>query len=1063
MTKYRCIQLLTLVALLTLVLVRPNPGHAQGVSAATASILGTVSDPAGGVVPGVSITVTNTDTGISQQVTTDKSGRYAVHFLPPGPYSLSASVSAFKTETRSGIVLTVGQQAVIDLTLQVGERKEVVNVTGAAPLVNTTASETSYLVSDTTIRDLPLNGRDFVQLALLQPGVSSIASISGNSEVTTGGTAGNTNGGKFSVNGQPSKAVTYLIDGSDVSDPFGLIPTLGGVSGAALGVEAIKEFRIITNDYTAAYGRHAGGVVEAITRSGTNDLHGGAFDFLRNSAVDAKNFFDDPTRRIPEFRRNQFGFNLGGPIVRDRTFIFGDYEGLRELLGVTQTFASPDSGARSGNLGRNGMVTVDPRIRPFLALYPLPNGLDFGDGTGIVKTSSPQPINEDYFLIRVDHQLGSNDRLFARYLFDDGRSTNPLESTVVPGFPGKVNNRNQFFAIGEQKSFSPTIVNAFQFSYSRQKALGLPIETTPGVETSLIPGQPLGQVVTFGLPTIGNVFTIPIGEFNNILQYSDNLSMSRGKHFLKFGADIRRVQNNGPFALAFLGEYQFADLAHFLQAAPSIFLGAVPGNANSDRGYRLTDWGFYVQDDFSVAPRFTVNLGLRYEGSSDPSEATGRIANVIHPLTDTAPTAGKLLSSPKHLFAPRIGFAWSPDQKTAIRAGYGIFYSFLSINEYSDTRFLPPFYQILLSVAPTFLNPTSGAFVIPSFGITVPTQFDYQQPNAQEFNATVQREISSNFSVQAAYVGGRGYHLLRSGNLNTPVPQIVNGRVFFPTGAPRRNPNFGAILFISSDAQSEYNSLQLSAQKRFSRGLQFQASYTWSRSIDDASGPFLSDFITQSGPVQNYFCRTCDRGLSAWDTPHNFVFNWIYELPFGPNKPFLSGVTGGATKLVGGWSIGGIVALHSGLPFTPVLGFNNSNDGSIFLADRPDVVGPCRILGNPSRWFDPSCFAPPPAGTYGNAGRDILKGPDFKNVDFVLSKETSITEKARIQFRAEFFNLFNHPNFAPPINSTGFNGLGGNGEIIFNAGSSTPLPTAGQIFSTANTSRQIQFGLKFLF
>ena len=1045
------------------VLLAPGLAYGQGASASTAAIMGTVTDPSGGVVPGASVTATNTDTQIAQTGTTDKDGRYAIRFLPPGPYTLNAEAKNFKTQALSGIVLTVGQQAVINISLQVGQRVEVVKVSGEAPLLDTVSSQTSYLVSAETMRDLPLNGRDFLQLATLQPGVANISGISGNSEVTTGGTAGNTNGGKFSVNGLPSKAVTYLIDGSDVSDPFGLIPTLGGVSGAALGVEGIKEFRIITNNYSAEYGRHAGGVVEAITQSGTNSVHGSVFDFLRNSALDAKNFFDDPTKHIPGFRRNQFGGDVGAPIIRDKTFFFADYEGVRELLGVTQDFVSPDAAARMGNLPR-GPVMVDPRIVPFLALYPLPNGVDLGDGTGIVKTSSPQPINEDYFLIRVDHQLSKRDHFFVRYLFDDGRSLNPLESTVVPGFAGNVKDRNQYATLSEQHSFGAPLVNSFQFSYVRQKALGLPSPPTPGVESSLIPGQPLGQIVTFGLPTIGNVFTIPIGEVNNILQFSDNLAWSRGKHFFKFGADVRRIQNNGPFSLGFLGEYQFADLAHFLQAEPTIFLGASPANADSDRGYRLTDWGLYVQDNFALTPRLTLNLGLRYEGSSDPAEAHGRIANIIHPLTDTTTTPGKLLSSPKNLFSPRVGLAWSPDQNTAIRAGFGIFYSFLNINEYSDTRFLTPFYELILSVFPPFLNPLSGPIVIPGFGINVPTQFKYQQPTVDEFNLTAERALGSNLSIQAAYVGSRGYHLLRSGNFNTPVPsRLPDGRIFFPPGAPRINPAFGAILYISSDAQSEYNALQLSVRKRTSAGLQFQASYTYSRSIDDSSGPFLSDFVTQSGPVQNDACRLCDRALSAWDMRHNFVFNTIYELPFGPGKRYGSGASGAQGKLIGGWSLGGIISYHSGLPFTPVMGFNNSNDGSIFLADRPDVVTPCRIIGDPSRWFDPSCFAVPPAGTYGNAGRNILIGPDLKDFDFFVSKATAITEVVRIQFRAEFFNLFNHPNFAPPINSTGFNGLGGNGDIIFNAGSATPLASAGQIFSTATTSRQIQFGLKLIF
>ncbi len=1045
---------------------QPSATYAQGGSAAAASILGTVTDPSGGVIPGVEITVTNTDTGISQTVTTGKDGRYEVHFLAPGPYSLTATVTGFKTQTRSGIVLTVGQRAVIDLALQVGERVEVVKVTAGAPLVEKTTAEISYLASDTTMRDLPLNGRDFLQLALLQPGVSNIGGISGDSQVTTG-PSGNTNGGKFAVNGLPSKQVTYLIDGQDVSDPHGLIPTLGGITGAALGIEAIKEFRIITADYNAAYGRKAGGAVEAVTRSGTNEFHGGALIFHRDDALDAKNFFDDSTRPIPEFRKNQFGGWIGGPIKKERTFFFGDYEGLRELLGVTQSFVSPNQAARQGILP-GSTVVVDPRIRPFLNLYPLPNdpaNLDLGDGTGLVKTSASQPIDEDYFVVRLDHQLGKHDALFARYVFDDGRSLNPLESTVVPGFPGKIESRNQLLTISEQKSFAPTIVNEFQFSFARQKAIALPTETTPGLETSLIPGQPLGQVVTFGLPILGNVFLLPIGQFNNIFQYTDNLSVSKGKHFIKLGADVRRIQNNGPFALGFLGQYQFLSLKDFLQANPFLFIGAVPGNADSVRGYRITDWGFYVQDDFKVTPSFTLNLGLRYEGSSDPSEANGRIANIIHPLTDTASTAGKLLDSPKDLFGPRIGLAWSPDQKTAVRAAFGIFYSFLNINEYGDTRFLSPFYELALSIFPPFQDPLAGPIVIRPFGVTVPTEFNYHQPTVQHFNLTLQRELSSNFSVQVAYVGTRGYHLLRSGHSNTLVPQILpDGSKFFPPNAPPRNPNFGSVLLISADAQSFYHSFQLSVQKRMSKGLQFQASYTLSKSIDDSSGPFLSDFITQAGPVQDYFCRKCDRALSAWDARHNFVFNGTYELPFGPGKLLLSGASGALGKLAGGWSIGGIASFRSGLPFTPILSFNNSNDGTtLFISDRPDVVGPCKILGDPAKWFDPSCFAVPQPGKYGNAGRNILRGPDFKNVDLVIAKETPITERARIQFRAEFFNLANHPNFAPPINSTGFNGRGGNGEIIFNAGSATPVGSAGRIFTTVTTSRQIQFGLKFLF
>ncbi len=1031
---------------LVLLLVPHLSAYGQGVSASAASISGTISDPSGGAVPNAVVAVTNKDTGSTTNSKADPDGHYEFHYLAPGPYSLSATALGFKTKTLSNISLIVGQQATLDVHMEIGTQSETVDVTDEAPIVNSTASALSYFVSETKIRDLPLNGRDFVQLAELQPGVNSIGGISGDSQVTTGSN-GNTNGGKFSINGLPSKSSVYLIDGSDVSDPFGLVPTLGGVTGAALGVDAIKEFRVISANYRAEYGRKAGGVIEAITRNGTNEFHGSLFEFHRNSALDAKNYFDDPSSPIPNFIRNQFGGAIVGPIRKDETFFFFNYEGLRERLGVTQKFVTPNAEARNGflpdpsNPGSLINVGVDPRIEPFLNLFPLPNGADLGDGTGVVATSAVQPITEDFAVLRVDHKLRNSDHLFGRYLFDDGRSTNPFESTTVPGFPGRIADRNQFFTVSEQHVISPAIVNEAQFS------------TTPGLGTSLVPGLPTGQIVTSGLPLLGNAFILPIGEINNTFQFTDSASIQKRSHFIKFGADIRRVQNNGPFALGLLGQYQFPNLASFLEAKPTVYLGAVPGNADSNRSYRYTDWGFYVQDDYRLKSNLTLNLGLRYEGSSDPTEAHGRIANVLNPFSDTQPTQGKLLNSPKNLFGPRLGVAWSPRNNLSVRAGYGIFYSFLEINEYSDTRFLSPFYELALSINPPFLNPLSGSIVIEPLGETIPTQYNYKQPTVQHYNLSIQRQLGANTAVQIAYVGSHGTHLLRSGNANTVEPETLpDGRTHFPPGAPRINPAFGPILYLVTDANSSYNSLQLSFEQRATKGLTFQGSYTYSHSIDDASGGFLSDFATQSGPVQNFACLQCDRGSSAWDLRHNFVFNWNYDLPLPRTNRFTTG-----------WSVGGIAVLSSGMPFTPVLGFNNSGDGSTFLADRPDVVGPCKILGTPDHWFDPSCFRLPPANTYGNAGRDILVGPRFANLDFLLAKQTKLSERIHLDFRAEVFNIFNHPSFAPPINSTGFNGKGGNGEIIFNDTSGVPLASAGTIFKTVNTSRQIQLGLKLLF
>ncbi len=1020
---------------------------AQG-QTTTAALGGTVSDPAGAVIARATVTVRNVETGRTHTAQSTEAGAYYVPGLPPGSYTLTVEKEGFRRLIREGIVLTVNQEAEVNLSLTVGALAQEVVVREAVPLVETTTATISGLVSEKKILDLPLNGRDFYQLALLQPGVAPIAANSFPSPWQ------NTTNGKFAANGMRPSMNTTILDGSEVSDP-GHNQPLGGPSGSTLGVDNTREFRVLTNMYTAEFGRNGGGIVQVVTNSGSNDFHGSVFEFLRNDALDAKNFFDRADAPIPKLRRNQFGTTLGGPVVKDRTFFFLGYEGFRERKGETQSFVTPTAAARVGAVAA---------VVPYLAFYPLPNdpaNLDLGDGTGVHKTSAVQETNEDYFVIRIDHQLGSKDSLVARYVFDNGDSLKPFMSTSVPGFAGIVDSRNQFVVLTEQHTFGPRLLNEFRASFNRIVYTQLPAKVNPGLSISLSPQEkPIGQISVGGLPPLGHALTIPVGQQANIIHFLNHATYTVSKHTLKAGVDIRRFHVNGPFDLGLNGSYTFFSLPAFVAGDVGFFLGTSPTSPDSNRGYRQTNYSAFFQDEFRVTPDLTLNLGLRYEYNSSPSEQNGKNANIRNPLTNTSTTVGDLYDPPAALFAPRLGLAWSPfrNHKTSIRAGVGVFYDLIKQDIYGDTRWLPPFYDLVVGgFGPgSFRN---LALIFP-FGISVPIQFNLNQPYALSYNLQIQRELTPDMLVTVGYVGSRGNHLTRSGEANPNQFSPVTG--FNPAG-PRLNPSFGSILHIVTDAQSFYNSFQLMVERRLSKGLLFQGSYTLSKAIDDASGPFLSDFLSEVGPVQNLYDRKNNRGFSAFDVRHNFVLNFLYELPFGPGRAYGSDLTGVAARLAEGWQINGILSLSSGFPFTVRHADNRSQNGAIFFADRPNLAAGqrCAVLGDPARWFDASVFQPAAAGFYGTAGRNICRGANFRNFDFSVLKNIRVRERLNLQFRAEFFNLTNHPNFGPPVNTQNPNGQGGNGDAIFSG--TSRLASAGRIFRTVNTSRQIQFGLKFVF
>jgi outer membrane receptor protein involved in Fe transport len=1075
----------SLLVCVTLALLQHS--EAQGVSS---TIQGTVKDPSGAVITGARVTATSLETGISRSSLTGADGTYHIDGLSEGAYELKVEHPGFKAKKLTNIVLLVNQEAVLDANLDIGSPSEVFTITGETPLVETTTAQMSNVVTATTLSQLPLNGRDLFQLTELQTGV--MPSTNGGSSLWSEG-----NMTKASAQGTRPTMNNVTLDGGDINDPGYNVPP-GGPAGAQLGVEAVREFRVVLNSYSAEYGRNGGANVQFVTKSGTNTLHGSVFEFLRNADLDAANFFD--TLGKPAFERNQFGATLGGPIVKGHTFFFANYEGLRESKGITSNISVPDDNARLGLLpSANGSSIVNVGVNPisalFVPLYPKANGSELTNADGVPSGlalftgSEVQRVREDYAVLRIDQAIGNKDQMFGRYVFDDGVGIFPFQSTAIPGFPGKRPIRNQYLMLSWQRTITNLLLNEAKFNFNRTRYLAETDNSYP-LSISLVPDRALGVILIGGLPALGNNLVYPLGTASNTFEGIDNVSWEHQRHSLKFGADVKRMQINGPFDFGTNGEYSFTGssssttsnptLEAFLQGIPAFYIGTDPTLSDSDRGFRQNYIGIYAQDDWRITSNLTLNLGLRWEYSSIPTEAHGRISNFHDVFTDTAPIVGPLWSSvPLDLWSPRFGFAWSPfgDAKTVVRGGFGIMRDQIWSNLYFDIRFYRPFFGALISESPNFLAPPTSIAALGGstspvgvFGITYNPQFPYYE----QWSLNVQHSLGRETVFQIAYVGSDGLHLPRAGEANP----------FEPVLGHNLNPNFGSTPLIVTDATSQYNSMQASVQRRFTAGFSFQGSYTYSHSIDTASGPFPSDWVSEPGVSQNFFNLKADRGSSAFDRRNAFIGNLLYDLPFGPGQRWGRGERGTVGKLVGGWRSGLIAQLLSGVPFTPVLGFNNSLTAGSFPADRPDIkagVNPCTtVTGNFNQWFEPTIFTLPNTpdangNIFGDAGRNSLCGPSLKEFDFSLIKHTAVTEGVNLEFRAEFFNIFNHPNFNVPDNTQGPNGTGGNGDAIFvgratgcnpgtdSLGCGILAGNAGRIFSTVTSSRQIQFSLKLIF
>jgi Carboxypeptidase regulatory-like domain/TonB dependent receptor len=1040
-----------------------------------ATVFGTITDPSGAVIPAAHVAIVNQSTGLKREVLTGMTGQYHLAGLPTGDYVVRVEKPGFQTQLRAGITLTSASEVMINVSLTIGDQAQRVSVIASVTAIDNTTSTVGGLIAERSLAKLPLNGRDLFSAAILEPGVaptpSSAPSLLSNGKV-----------GQVSINGMRPSWTNVLIDGMDANDPvFGFSPA--GASGLFLGLNELTEVRVLTQTFNAEYGRNGGGVIEAVTKSGSNHFHGSLFELHRNAALDARNYFDLGSRPIPPFVRNQFGAGIGGPLAHNDTFFFANYEGFREVQASTAIATAPNALAHRGllpsatnpggcsNAAPNGCVAVrvDPRVQQFLELLPASNGADNGDGTGDLITANKGSTTEHHGMVRVDHNFSNTHSLFARYIIDDSSSLVPYfgtpPGTYVPGFPVLHQARNQYVTVQDRSNLGHEMFNELGFGINRTTASTSIVDTHPGLSISLLPGRPFGMLNIAGMSLVGDSPVIPLGDFSTVYHVQDQLSRTMGRHTLKFGAQFRRIQSNGPLDFAVNGLYTFQDLGpfgfhaysnnpaleFFLQALPLSYVGADPSRSDSHRSYRQSVVSGFAQDFLRVTSRLTVNVGLRYDFYSNPTEAHGRLSVIRNPSTDSGPTVGKVFAgTPVDLLSPQAGFAWNifGDGKTVLRGGAGIFRDQLPAILVGVDRFLPPFFGINSYVFPSFLNPQNALLTQPIY--VIETTYHPKFPYALQYNLNLDREIAWGMILSAGYFGARGNHLTREAELN-PFEAALGHRY---------NPNLPSpLLGVLTDAQSFYNSFQLSVSRQYAHNLSWQAFYSWSHSIDDASTSFSIEAVNEPPTTQDPFDRKGSRGRSGFDIRHNFVANVVYELPVGRGSRF------------GGWQISAVASVHSNLPFTPVLSFDNADLQSLLTSERPDVVGnPYKgvcpngsRVDTPSCWFNPRAFATPPPGQFGTAGRNILRGPAFAEFDLSLQKAFKLTEGTKITFGVEAYNLFNHPNFGVPSNTQSPLTLGGNGDAVFQDAVGNFANNVGRIFTTVGTGRQIQLAAHFTF
>ncbi len=1101
----------TIMALLVLVSVARQFSYAQ-VSGGT--ITGTVTDSTQRVIPNVDVSIKNVATGVMRDTKTNADGLYTVPNLVPGTYEITFRAPGFKTEARTNIPLTVGATQVVDLPMKVGTAVEKIEVSTELPAVQVTSSDISAVVNATTVRELPLNGRSWTDLAELQPGVSTITTQPTFAAGTDRGNRGF--GQQLTISGARPQQNNYRLDGVSLNDYANGAP--GSVLGGNLGVDAIQEFSVLTSNYSAEYGKTSGGVVNAITRSGTNDLHGSAYEFLRNSRLDAKNYFDVGT--IPPFKRNQFGGAIGGPIIKNRTFFFADYEGIRQSKGLTAFDTVPSAAARAGNLS-TGAVTVDPAAAAYLPFWHLPNGPLLSNGDiGVFTFAGQQIVNENFVTTRIDHHIGGNDNIFGTYVYDRTPYSSPDGLNDVEF---NTLTSRQILAIEETHTFAPNFANSIRIGGNHERVINNgsftainPLSTD--LSLGSFGGRAAAQVFIPGVtPFSGGVGGSPTYLYHwNAFQAYDDAFWTKGTHSIRFGAAFERDLMNEIADTDPNGIWHFGSLADFLQNNPSKFQGGIASTL-SPRNLRQSIFGVYLQDDWRFRSNLTLNIGLRYEMSTVPTETAGKLSNLPTLSSGTPHLGDPFFKNPTtRNFEPRIGFAWDPfhNAKTAVRGGVGIF------------DVLPLLYQdtlMTVQAVPFFSytninNPGAGTFYngITNFPANK-LRATYIDPNPKrnyvmQWNLNIQQQITPSLAGMIAYVGSRGIHqpfrvdeaslvlptktpygylwpkVDALGNLWSAQCNQLDPNGSDPSSCVSPNPintNFGSVRSMFYIGHSYYNAMEAQLAKRMSHGFQFQGTYTWGKSIDTSSATVAGDAFGNSISSLPWFDLRLSRGPSDFNVSRTLVLNGTWEAP----TPKAFGKAG--EFALGGWELGLIFTANSGVPFTPTFGTGSDPLNSL-SSDDWDVPnrlsGPgCNTLtnpGNPNNYIKTNCFSVPTAPNLafwqancdpvpistgapvpyplcfnlrGNAGRNIITGPGVTELDFSLFKNNyirSISERFNVQFRAEFFNILNHPNFAPPT-------MPDNTDIF--DGTGTPTGVAGLLSRTTTTAREIQFAIKVIF
>jgi hypothetical protein len=1036
------------------------------------SIHGTVTDESGATLIAAKVLIKNEETGGERSLTTDSAGRYNIPSIAIGSYRISAAKGGFQTEVKTGINLVVGQASQVDFVLPVGEIRQTVTVEEHPDPVSVTTQQTSGLVNERQVKELPLNGRSYDQLITLNPGTVNYTSQRSGGVGTSNSAVGN----MFAVSGHRPQENLFLLNGIEYTGASEINNTPGGASGQLLGVEAVREFNVVSDTYGAEYGKRPGAQVSIVTASGSNQLHGSLYEFLRNSDLDARNFFDG--KSIPQFQRNEFGGALGGPIKKNKLFLFGNYEGFRQHLGLSSVAFVPDNNARAGYLpnasGKLTYVGLDPSAAALLSLWPVQNGPSLGGGIGLAYSNPLQTIREDFGTTRADYNISQRDTLFGVYTIDDSAGDTP-SANPLSGI--RENLREQVASVQEQHVFSPTVLNTARFGFSRAGYFftGYTPVNLPG----WVEGSPIGAVVIGGGTALNGASQITLGGTNagsnlsavrNLFTYDDHIEITKGIHQIEAGVWFQRLQANDNLAQYQYGQASFGSLKSFLQGTVSTFT-VIP--APTPLGWRSLEGAGFIQDSIRPTRSLELRIGFRFESTDGWNEAHGRGSNYLfqNGVIQTDPriaTSVFTVNRAKFLPEPRFGFAWDPfgKSKTVITGGFGIYRMLLDNLDYRLDQTAP------FNTTQTLKNiPLSELQIVPGSPLAAKSlvspsgiQPDAYTPTILTWTFKVQQEIAPNTTFSAGYVGSHGYHQILSLDANEPFPTVcpaascpsslAAGTIYYPKSAPLANPKLANTTSWSSNGLSSYNALQLDLNKRFSSGFQIRGAYTFSKSLDTGTAWNSSVASNAPGFVMFPLNPKWDWGLATTDVRHLATINGSYELPFGRGKHFFRGVSGWRDKVASGWSVSAIETVQSGLPFTAQLGFNPTNNGDSRNPIRPSwnpAFSGNLILGAPNLYFNPAAFLPPVNGTYGNVGRDTLIGPGIVTLDASVLKNTNITERVRLQFRGEFFNSLNHANFSTP------------NPVVFTSASSVPSPTAGVITATSTTSRQIQFGLKLLF